>query len=261
MAIDISIQSLLILLIPIILIIFILRHLKISKGRKLVESVFRMFLQLSMVGIYLQYLFEFNFWLVNILYFIIMCTVASFSVIKSTNLNLKRIFTPLFISITSVSFITLLFFNGVIIRLDNIFEAKYIITIGGMLLGNILNSCIVSINFFYNEIRKNETSYLYLLSMGATKIEATKHLLRESLQLTINPAIASMSSIGIVSLPGMMTGQILGGSLPITAIKYQIAIMVAIFIVKFFAVYLGIILSMKTTFNEMDCLRSDVFID
>ena len=68
-----------------------------------------------------------------------------------------------------------------------------------------------------------------------------------------------MATIGLVSLPGMMTGQILGGSIPIVAIKYQIAIMGCIFYTEYFSVILSILFSLKTGFNSFDVLKTNIF--
>jgi len=68
-----------------------------------------------------------------------------------------------------------------------------------------------------------------------------------------------MTTIGLVSLPGMMTGQILGGSFPIVAIKYQIAIMAAIFYTEFFSVVLSLALSLPWGFNSMNVLHTKIF--
>ena len=79
----------------------------------------------------------------------------------------------------------------------------------------------------------------------------------KSVSLDINKI--RIFSDGLVSLPGMMTGQILGGSIPMVAIKYQIAIMVCIFYTEYFSVILSILFSLKTGFNAFDVLKSGIF--
>jgi putative ABC transport system permease protein len=73
------------------------------------------------------------------------------------------------------------------------------------------------------------------------------------------PNLSTITPLGLVSLPGMMTGQILGGSPPIVAIKYQIAIMLAIFTAIAIATSLNLLFSLKIGFNEYDMLRKDMF--
>jgi putative ABC transport system permease protein len=69
-----------------------------------------------------------------------------------------------------------------------------------------------------------------------------------------------MATIGLVSLPGMMTGQILGGSIPMVAIKYQIAIMFSIFYTEYFSTLLAVLFSLKVGFNDLDVLNQDIFV-
>jgi putative ABC transport system permease protein len=179
--------------------------------------------------------------------------------LKSSNLKLRLFFKPLFFSLLIPFGIMLLFFNGVVAHLDNLFEAKYLVPVGGMLLGNCLRSIIIGLTHFYSGLKKNQREYLYTLSLFNNRNQALKPRFKESLVAAINPTLASMATIGLVSLPGMMTGQILGGSIPLVAIKYQIAIMGCIFYTEYFSVILSILFSLQTGFNEFDVLRTDVF--
>ncbi|WDP87896.1 MAG: ABC transporter permease [Desulfobacter sp.] len=95
--------------------------------------------------------------------------------------------------------------------------------------------------------------------MYGSQFQAIKPWVRQSIVSALTPTIASMATIGLVSLPGMMTGQILGGSLPIVAIKYQIAIMAAIFYTEFFSVALSLLFSLPKGFNSMNVLNLRIF--
>jgi len=150
--------------------------------------------------------------------------------------------------------------NAVVVRIDNLFEAKYLIPIGGMLLGNSLRSIIIGLSNFYTGIQKDEKVYLYSVSLFNNRMQALKPYFLQSFSAAIAPIIASMATIGLVSLPGMMTGQILGGSIPVVAIKYQIAIMFSIFYIEYFSTILAVIFSLKVGFNELDVLNQDIFV-
>ena len=84
--------------------------------------------------------------------------------------------------------------------------------------------------------------------------------MRDAMLAAMRPSLASMATIGIVFIPGMMTGQILGGATPMTAIKYQIAIMVSIFVLLNVAVLLTVRIALKPCFDEFGMLKADVFI-
>ena len=98
-----------------------------------------------------------------------------------------------------------------------------------MILGNMLSANVIALNAFYGSLDRECQLYFYLLANGATRGEATAPFMREALIKSFNPTIASMAVMGLVALPGTMTGQILGGSSPNVAIKYQIMLMITIF--------------------------------
>ena len=257
---DLSIFQLLSLALFLLPIIIINHRLDIHINKTLIKSIFRMCLQLGFVGIYLEFLFEFNSPVLNVVYLLIMICIACQSIIKSSRLKIRHLFFPVFFSLLIPFTIILFFFNYAVVRLDNLFEAKYLIPIGGMLLGNCLRSIIIGLNNFYAGIRKDENVYLCSLCLFGNRIAALKPYFKESFVAAITPTIASMATIGLVSLPGMMTGQILGGSIPSVAIKYQIAIMFSIFYTEYFSTILSIFFSLRFGFNDLDVLNQNIFI-
>jgi putative ABC transport system permease protein len=222
-------------------------------------SVVRMVLQLVLIGIFLKYLFQWNNAYLNIVWLLVMIAVATFNVTKKIKLTLRTFLVPIFVSFTTATLLVVLYFTVFILRLENIVDARYFVVIGGMLLGNSLRGDIVGINNFYTKIRRNEQRYLYRLSLGATVMEALGPYHQESLVSALHPTIATMATMGIVFLPGMMTGQILGGVSPVLAIKYQIAIMIAIFVSTTLAINLTILFTTKTCFNAFGVLKKDIF--
>ena len=189
-----------------------------------------------------------------------MITVAVFSAIKHSSIKISKVFIPSIISFSTATFLVIFYLNIVVIPLDNIFDARYLIVLGGMLLGNSLRGNIIGISTFYKNIKNDTKKYLYTLSLGASRYEALLPYFRESVQLAIKPSIASMATMGIVSLPGMMTGVILGGADPETAIKYQIMIMLAIITSTITSVVLTILLTLRVCFNKYGVLQQNIFI-
>ena len=229
-------------------------QLKISMNRQIIISVIRMVIQLSLVGLYLQYIFDLNNSILNMAYMLVMMLVATVSITNSSGLKLKRLYPSLFVSMALPNLFMVFFFNKLVIDLGNIFEARYVITIGGMLLGNTLSGDIVGLTTFYKGISENKNRVNYDLALGATRFQATKPYLIEAIKVSITPTVASMATIGLVALPGMMTGQILGGSVPMEAILYQIAIMIAIYVTRYANIFGAIGLSQNTMFDKRDQL-------
>ncbi len=98
-----------------------------------------------------------------------------------------------------------------------------------------------------------------MLAQGSTLREAINPYLIESFQAALAPTIATMMTIGLVSLPGMMTGVIMGGNDPMLAIKYQIGIMIAIFSGTAITMPAAVLLCLRRSFSPYGTLYSHIF--
>jgi len=243
------------LVIPVI----VLAKLKLSLTRTVFEAVVRMTVQLLLVGLYLKYIFNFNSFVVNILWILVMIVLSGFVAIKRSGLNRKLFFWPVLWSIGVSTVFVASFFILAVIKPTPFYDAQYLIPITGMLLGNTLSANIISLERFYSAIYKEKEQYLTYLMLGADLQEAVMSYFRSAVRAAVSPTIASIATIGVVSLPGMMTGQILGGAVPVVAIQYQIGIMICIFTVMTLSSYLNIKLTTTRAFDEYGMLRDDVF--
>jgi len=241
--------------------IFLSRLFNIGLIKPLANSVVRMSVQLILIGIFLKYLFLWNNMLVNLLWLTVMILVAVFSAVRSFSMRISKVLVPVFLSFSIATFIIIFYLNIVVIRLDNVFDARYLIILGGMLLGNSLRGNIVGIAAFYKNIRKDSKKFLYVLSLGASLHEALVPYLRQSVQLALKPTLAAMATMGIVALPGMMTGVILGGTDPAIAIKYQIMIMIAILTSTTASVVLTILMTRRVCFTKYGTLKTEIFTE
>lgn len=246
------------LLLAIPIVIFALLKIKLIKGSLI--AVIRMTVQLFFVGFYLQFVFEINLWWVNLLWVLIMIAIANGTVIKRAHLNFRKMFFPILPSIWAGSFLVLVYFIIFIVHPNPLFDARYVIPLSGMILGNCLRGNVIALERFYASLKKNHKEYFTYLTLGATRREALLPYLRESLDAAISPTIATIATVGLVSLPGMMTGVILGGASPLIAIKYQIMIMIAIFSGTMLSALLGIVLTVKKAFNEYQILNMEIFV-
>lgn len=257
--IDISWIQLALGLIVLVIPIYILWRFKTKLIGSTVIAVARMIVQLIFVGYYLEYLFKYDNPWVNLGWILIMVLVADFSTIDRSELKRdKGLLLSIFIATFLGVFVIDLFFLKLVIQLPNIMEAQYLIPITGMILGNCLRGNVIGINDFYYNLDRHQERYRFFLASGATKTEALFPFFRTALIKSINPTLAVMATIGLVSLPGMMTGQMLSGSSPLIAIKYQIMIMIAIFAGTLLSVYLGINFSLKVGFDNQNNFRNAI---
>lgn len=227
-------------------------------GQTLV-SVVRMTVQLLLVGFYLQFMFELDDWRLTALWLVVMIGVADISILRSSRLCVRCFAGPLFLSLAAGTALPLFFFVALLLRLPNWMDPQYVIPIAGMILGNCLRADIVGIRTFYDSIRKSNRDYLRRLACGAGRAEAVRPYLRDAVSAALAPTVATMATIGLVSLPGMMTGVILGGSSPLVAIQYQIAIMIAIFCGTAVTVVAAILLTLRSAFTPYGTLDPAIF--
>lgn len=238
---------------------WILWKYKTGLNKKLAIATIRMTLQLLFVGYYLEYLFEYDNPWINVGWILIMVGVADFATIDRSELQRKKsLLLPIFGATFFGIIVIDIFFLKLVIQLPKLLAAQYTIPITGMVLGNCLRSNVIGINDFYYSINEHQERYRFYLASGATRNEALMPFFRNALKKSANPTLASMATIGLVSLPGMMTGQILSGSSPLIAIKYQIMIMLAIFSGTILSVYLAIRFSNYLVFNKRDVLDKSI---
>lgn len=239
--------------------IFISRKIRLELEKNTLEAVFRMSIQLFFAGLYLNFIFNLNNGLLNLAWVGVMIFFASYTAIKNADLNVKKLLWPIILSLAFANLAVLLYVNKFVINLENLLDARYLIPIGGMLLGNALRGNVIGLGDFYTDIKRNENRYLYSLSLGAGMYEAVLPYMRKSLRSAVKPTLANIASVGIVALPGMMTGQILGGASPLVAIKYQITIMIAIYVSTLLGTTLSILTSLRTAFDEYGLVKKELY--
>ncbi len=234
--------------------------LGLRMNRDIGISIVRMSIQLALVGIYLKMLFELNQPWLNGLWILMMLVVADFSILRRAGLKARYFALATFTAIAS----SILFSTGylviLVIQPTHYYDARYIVPLAGMILGNCLQGNVIALERFYSALRRNENEYTTFLMLGATRWEAVRPYFRDAVKAALNPTIAGMATMGLVSLPGMMTGQILGGSEPWLAVKYQIAIMICIFTGNAIAAVVNLKLSLNSAFNAFDVLKDEVFV-
>ncbi|HYQ57176.1 MAG TPA: ABC transporter permease [Draconibacterium sp.] len=256
--IDINIKELavgaLLLLIPIMF--FYIYRIKMVKD--VVINVIRMVVQLGLVALYLEFIFDLNSAWVNSVWVLVMIIVGVLTAINRIGLKYKYFIFPFFIAGLSSILIIDTFCLGLILKLEYIFDARYFIPITGMVLGNALNHNIVGLNTYFKSHTEKQELFRFLLSNTGSRKIAVRPFIEEAAKSALNPMIANMSVIGLVTLPGMMTGQILGGSQPAVAIKYQVMIMIAIFVGCTINIFLSIIFTNKIMFDEYENMKGNL---
>ncbi len=209
-----------------ILALVLIRWWKIGLEKTLLIGTVRTFVQLSAMGYVLTYFFRQDHWIFMIGLLLVMIVIAAWEGFRRQ----KSVQIPGYFLILSGALIltvtlilgSILFF---ILRVKPWFYPYAMIPIAGMIIGNALNSATLTVNRFIGELNHREKEVEMYLSLGAPPRAAVEEALRESVRAALLPNIKALMTVGLVQLPGVMTGQILSGIDPLVAVRYQIMIM------------------------------------
>ncbi|MEG1581119.1 MAG: ABC transporter permease [Bacteroidaceae bacterium] len=254
--IDISYANLLIGLLLLALPIYYLHKYKTGMVKATLVATIRMCVQLLLIGLYLKYLFEWNNAWINTLWVVLMVLIASQTAVQRTRLRKRVLLVPVAVGFLTTAVLIGFYFLGLVLHLNNVFSAQYFIPIFGILMGNMLSVNVVALNTYYDGLNREQQLYYYLLGNGATRAEATAPFMRSAIRKAFSPCIANMAVMGLVALPGTMIGQILGGSQPHIAIKYQMMIIVITFAASMLSLIIAVTLSARSSFDDCGRLRS-----
>lgn len=234
-------------------------YLQIGLHKRLLIAAIRTTAQLLLVGLVLDYIFQTSgmFWVAGIAVFMLL--VAAWEILARQHYRLSGTwgyFINLFAVLSSSFSITLLTLFT-IIQADPWFSPQYAIPLLGMLLGNSMNGISLAMDRLSTSLYQQKGSIEAQLCQGLTAKEASRHVRRDAIRVGMIPIINAMTAAGIVSLPGMMTGQILAGTAPLEAVMYQILIMFLIAGATTISTIVAVQLASRRLFDERDRLRLD----
>ena len=202
--------------------------LGLGLGKDLLIGTVRTFGQLFLMGYLLVHIFEWRIWWLTLLLFGGMIFFAAQIVVSRVKNQGVPVFWPILcsmlLSYMAISYLVV----GVVVQADPWWEPRVFLPMGSMVVGNSMNAMALSVERMFSEVKTRSGEIEMLLSLGADPGEATADMFRGSVRAGMIPSINSLMGVGLVFLPGMMTGQILGGADPMTAIKYQIVVMTMI---------------------------------
>ena len=236
-ALPISNAKLLLAAFLILINIVISAWLRLALGRSLILAAMRMVVQLLLVGGILEWLFKQHNPFIILLMAMLMASIAALAAVRSTKRRFVGIYLNSLLSVMASSALVTTIAIAGIIQPRPWFTPQYLIPLLGMVLGNTLNGVSLALDQLMEGLESQKDQVESHLSLGASRWEACQDVVQNSVRLGMIPTINSMLVMGLVSLPGMMTGQIMQGASPATAVRYQI---VVIFIIAA-ATALGIV--------------------
>lgn len=246
---SINLTQFLLVYILLFIMLIIFKKQKVDQTKLLLIASLRMTVQLVIAGILLQLIFEYPHPVFTIVYLIAILSFAIHRVLAKSQFLNKKFKLAAALSLTGVGITVLIFFICGVIG-QSFFNPQYTLPLSGMIIGNAMTGVNLALHAFTDDLTQRKTELNCLLNIGAHPNKILSPLVNRALSAALIPTLNSMLGMGIVFLPGMMTGQILSGTLPTTAILYQISIMFcvccSVCLAAFFTLYFG----QKTLYNE-----------
>ena len=202
--------------------------LDLGLGRRLLVASARTVVQLLLVGLVLQLIFDLEHPAAILALMALMAIVAGLSAVGRTERRYPFIHLDAVVSVWLSSWIVAGVALGAVVRIEPWYRPQYAIPFLGMILGNTLTGISLGLGNLGESLRDRREAAETILCLGGTRWEAARPFVRRAVRTGMVPILNSMSVVGLVSLPGMMTGQILAGAAPVEAVKYQIVIMFVI---------------------------------
>lgn len=203
-------------------------RLALGLERELAIATVRTFLQLIALGLVLRWVLGVDSWLLVIGILVFMMAAAAHSVTHRAPGAPRGILGSSMLTMLLTGFTVTFAVTGLVVQVEPWYDARYVITIAGMVLGNSMNGIALSLERTFADLDSRADEVLALVALGATPWEAAAPSVRVAVSAGLIPTINAMSAAGIVFIPGMMTGQVLAGADPLAAAFYQIVIMLMV---------------------------------
>jgi putative ABC transport system permease protein len=199
--------------------------LRLGLGRDLIWGTVRCVAQLFLMGFVLRFLFGLEsawpVWLVFAGMILLAAQIVSGRVGRSG----APVFWPTLVTMLLSYSVVSVVVTALIVQVRPWYKPQYFLPLGGMVIGNSMTAMALALERLLSGLDRNRAQVELFLSLGADRNEASRPFLREAIRAGMMPSIVSMMGVGVVFIPGMMTGQVLAGADPLVAVGYQIVVM------------------------------------
>ena len=237
-------------LILVALTIALSRYRKLDIGQDLIVASVRGFIQIMILALILSFLFEANLILIFIVY-AVMLLMAGYTSSKRA----KDLSDPLPLTTTSILIgagITL----GVMVVTGIIpLRPEFLIPLGGMVIGNSMINCSLALDRLISDMKQNRGRIETALALGATSDQAALAHVRDSVRASLIPTIDNLKTLGIIFIPGTMTGLLIAGADPLWAAAYQLVIFFMILSAGTITIITATYLAQKKLFTKRHQLK------
>mgnify|MGYP001378026171 CR=1 FL=1 len=232
--------------------------LRLGLHKTLAIAALRTVVQLILLGFILQWLFQIDDPMLLCLVLAVMMTTAGLAAVARSERGFVGVHGRAILTLFITGTLTTFTVTGVVIGVEPWHDPQYVIPLMGMVLGNSLTGISLCLDSLLERLSERADEVEMALSLGATAREAIAEPMRQATRRGMIPIINAMMIVGIVSFPGVMTGQILAGADPLEAVKYQLVVMFMLAASNAIGCVLLSLFVFKRLFNEKHQLRREL---
>jgi putative ABC transport system permease protein len=236
---------------------------RLGLEKQILLGALRATVQLIAVGYLLVWLFTTDRWWIVLAVLALMVVVATITAARRQGKTARDRVTVLPIAgfaILAGAALTLVYVTTVIVHVQPWYSPRYLIPLFGMIVANAMNAAALALERLQSEMESRRGEVEALLALGATPGQAAAEPMRKATVAAMIPAVNALAVVGIVSLPGMMTGQILAGTDPTLAVRYQLVVMFMLTAANAITAALAVALYRRTFFTPAAQLRVRVAV-
>ncbi|MDA8745197.1 iron export ABC transporter permease subunit FetB [Rubripirellula amarantea] len=222
-------------------------RMRLGIGTQIIVSGIRMAVQLAILGLVLKQIFALATFPPVMALATAMTVIAGLSSVGRIENRYTGIRLNAIVAVWASSWLVTAVVIMAIVKPMPWYSPQIVIPLLGMVLGNSLTGISLGMDRYIAELKRRRDEIELQLSLGATRNEATRDAFRIAAKAAMVPILNTMSVAGIVSIPGMMTGQLLAGAPPIQAVQYQVMIMFVIAA----AIAMGVLIALTLTFHRV----------
>lgn len=234
----------------IIIVIVLSWRLRLQLTKTLLMAAVRTVVQLSFIGLILAWIFAREQWYEVLVILTIMTLIAGSAAKNRLKRHYKGLFTDTLLTVSASAILVTAIAIVMILEVQPWYTPQFIIPILGLILGNSLTAISLTSNQLIEAFHEQQGRIEMMLSLSARPFEAVHDPIRSAIINGMTPTLNSMLVVGIVSLPGMMTGQILAGADPTQAVRYQIVTMFLICVSSTLGCTISALLIYRRFFNK-----------
>jgi putative ABC transport system permease protein len=231
--------------------------LRLGVERRLGIAALRTVVQLGLLGLILERVFAVRNPVVVMALLLLMTVFAAREAVGRASRRYRGVLADAWLTMAVTCFSVGAVVTQVVVGVEPWYEPQYVIPLLGMILGNSLTGISLCLDRFLDHLQTRSSEIELRIAFGATRGEALSEPLRDAVRTGMIPIINAMAAAGIVSLPGMMTGQILAGAPPLQAVAYQIVVMFMISAAVTFGAMLVVLLAGRHFMGPDATLRLD----